>query len=140
MGSSSTDGDAAVTAPATPRTDALHFNWKGDIDMQRHELLKLSRTLETELTERTEQLAHYKKMHDLGWAKQDCPCCGAQMAGNDAYQAWQKRAEKADAENAALKALLKRCRPRIEYLAYPEGSEESILLTEINAAVAKGKA
>ena len=35
----------------TPRTDALHFGYKDDIGMQRHELLKLSRTLERELVE-----------------------------------------------------------------------------------------
>jgi hypothetical protein len=33
----------------TPRTDALHFGYKDGINMQRHELLKLSRTLEREL-------------------------------------------------------------------------------------------
>jgi len=33
----------------TPRTDALHFAYKDGISMQRHELLKLSRTLEREL-------------------------------------------------------------------------------------------
>ena len=35
----------------TPRTDALHFGYKDGIDMQRLELLKLSRTLERELAE-----------------------------------------------------------------------------------------
>ena len=35
----------------TPRTDALHFGYKDGIDMQRHELLKLSRTLERKLAE-----------------------------------------------------------------------------------------
>jgi hypothetical protein len=38
----------------TPRTDALHFGYKDDIDMQRHELLKLSRTLERELAAQKE--------------------------------------------------------------------------------------
>jgi len=40
----------------TPRTDALHFYYKDGINMQRHELLKLSRTLERELVEAREQL------------------------------------------------------------------------------------
>ena len=40
----------------TPRTDALHFGYKDGINMQRHELLKLSRTLERELAEVKEQL------------------------------------------------------------------------------------
>ena len=40
----------------TPRTDALHFGYKDDIGMQRHELLKLSRTLERELVEAKDQL------------------------------------------------------------------------------------
>ena len=40
----------------TPRTDALHFGYKDDIGMQRHELLKLSRTLERELAAQKEQM------------------------------------------------------------------------------------
>ena len=95
MGSSSTDGDAAVTAPATPRTDALHFNWKGDIDMQRHELLKLSRTLERELTERTEQLAEAIALGLLA----------------------SRHRETAEANVARLKDLVGRCRPAVKFAA-----------------------
>ena len=35
----------------TPRTDALHFYYTDGINMQQHELLKLSRTIERELAE-----------------------------------------------------------------------------------------
>jgi hypothetical protein len=45
----------------TPRTDALHFGYKDDIGMQRHELLKLSRTLERELAEAREELNDKRK-------------------------------------------------------------------------------
>ena len=45
----------------TPRTDALHFGYKDDIGMQRHELLKLSRTLERELVEAREELNDKRK-------------------------------------------------------------------------------
>ena len=45
----------------TPRTDALHFGYKDGINMQRHELLKLSRTLERELAEAREELNDKRK-------------------------------------------------------------------------------
>jgi hypothetical protein len=45
----------------TPRTDALHFGYKDGINMQRHELLKLSRTLERELVEAKEELNDRRK-------------------------------------------------------------------------------
>ena len=44
----------------TPRTDALHFYYKGTIQMQRHELLKLSRTLERELAEAQAEITRLK--------------------------------------------------------------------------------
>ena len=45
----------------TPRTGALHFGYKDTIQMQRHELLKLSRTLERELAEAREELNDKRK-------------------------------------------------------------------------------
>jgi DNA primase large subunit len=44
----------------TPRTDALHFGYKGNIDMQRHELLKLSRTLERKLVAAQAEIVRLK--------------------------------------------------------------------------------
>jgi hypothetical protein len=45
----------------TPRTDALHFGYKDGINMQRHELLKLSRTLELELAEARKDADRWRK-------------------------------------------------------------------------------
>ena len=107
---------------ATPRTDALHFDWKDGIDMQRHELLKLSRTLEAELAQVTEA----KNYH------------------NNERIRIKQLAEEAEAENAELLALVERCRPAVEFVKYfgPETTssvtENSALLREIDAALKEG--
>ena len=56
----------------TPRTDALRKSLAGQ--PARAPWVQLAEELEGEL-------AHWKGMHELGWAMRDCPVCGAQVAG-----------------------------------------------------------
>jgi hypothetical protein len=48
----------------TPRTDALHFGYKDDIGMQRHELLDLALALERELAEAKKDAERYRWLRD----------------------------------------------------------------------------
>ena len=83
---------------ATPRTDALHFDWKDGIDMQRHELLKLSRTLEAELAQVTEA----KNYHNNERIRIKQLAEEAETNPKWAFLEWRQRAEEAEAKNAAL--------------------------------------
>lgn len=105
-----------MTAPATPRTDALHFDWKDGIDMQRHELLKLSRALERELA-----AIHEEAKTNPKWA----------------FLEWRKRAEEAEAKNAELLAALEEIKGRVQFGVSTHMGSDIVKMCD---AALKGKA
>lgn len=115
-----------MTAPATPRTDAEQDNSE-TID----EAFNFARTLERELAARTAERDDYGNRLD-------------RLA--DSHALTLKCYEEAEAENAALLALLERCRPAVLVAIanaqrlgwWTTDTTYQTILTEIDATL-KGK-
>jgi len=122
----------------TPRTDALHFGYKDGINMQRHELLKLSRTLERELAEAREQL----RLCNVDQLTTAAELAEAQEELNDrrkfAY-AVEQALDGVKGDYVEIIAALRKDAERYRYVRSIWGLPDEKFNDEIDAAMKEGK-